>query len=449
MKTTAALLTATALLALSQPLHGQAPSLTIYNDGRVLIRRSVPVRVPGGTSAHTLALGHLDPSSLFSLDPTVVITAASYDGATDLQSVLRRAVGRRLVFRRGGPSDTVSAKVLAVDPERYEMPDGTVTFTMPGTPQFPRDLVVVDPVLTLTLESRRARDRIDLGYFAPGGSWQASYHVILGTKDARISGTAVLAVERLDVEGAGVQLLAGSVGRATPMAPEARFRRGMAFAEEASMAAEERVGEFHLYTLPGVHTLKPGVTTSTALFAPAQAPYDRRYVVRGVIPFRGMLPQTGEMPDTPVEVRYVLARSKGTDFGDMPLPGGVVRVYQADQASRLQMVGEAALGHTPAGKDMTLTAGVAFDITAKRVQTTYTTTRQGRYTYATADYEVQLANATDEAVTVDVLEERAGEWSVLESSLPAEKVSSTVTRFRVPVPAQGEAVLTYRVRVRW
>ena len=60
-----------------------------------------------------------------------------------------------------------------------------------------------------------------------------------------------------------------------------------------------------------------------------------------------------------------------------------------------------------------------------------------------------VRNATDNAVTVDVQEERAGEWSVLKSSVPAEKVSSTITRFRVKVPARGEAALTYRVRVVW
>ncbi|HJR17616.1 MAG TPA: hypothetical protein VJ808_12240, partial [Gemmatimonadales bacterium] len=60
-----------------------------------------------------------------------------------------------------------------------------------------------------------------------------------------------------------------------------------------------------------------------------------------------------------------------------------------------------------------------------------------------------LKNATDSAVTVLVQEERAGEWSVVSSSVPAEKVSSTITRFRVRVPATGEATLTYRIRVIW
>jgi hypothetical protein len=52
-------------------------------------------------------------------------------------------------------------------------------------------------------------------------------------------------------------------------------------------------------------------------------------------------------------------------------------------------------------------------------------------------------------VTVEVLEERQGDWSVVSSSLPAERVSSTRVRFRVRVPAKGDGVLIYRVRVTW
>jgi hypothetical protein len=111
------------------------------------------------------------------------------------------------------------------------------------------------------------------------------------------------------------------------------------------------------------------------------------------------------------------------------------------------------MDHTPAGEDLRLSAGTAFDLTARRVQTTYVTrrdsTKAGWRTSATADYRVTIRNATDSAATVDVREERSGEWSVLQSSVPAEKLSSTITRFRVKVPARGEATVTYRLRVIW
>jgi len=117
--------------------------------------------------------------------------------------------------------------------------------------------------------------------------------------------------------------------------------------------------------------------------------------------------------------------------------------------ARLQLIGESSAGHTAPGRDVRLSAGSAFDLTAKRIQTTYSTRRDSTRTIATADFKVTLTSAKDSATTVEVLEDRAGEWSVLSSSLPAEKVSSTRTRFRVRVPGKGEAVLTYRVRVVW
>ena len=144
-----------------------------------------------------------------------------------------------------------------------------------------------------------------------------------------------------------------------------------------------------------------------ALFEPAQVKYEQSYVVHGDVPYWGFLPQQGEETEPPVEVIYTLKRPRKTDFGDRPLPGGVARLYQPDSAGGLQLVGEASLDHTPAGNDLKLNAGNAFDITAKRLQTNYTTRRdstkaRGVHTVATADYRVTLKNATDSAVTVDV-----------------------------------------------
>jgi hypothetical protein len=320
-------------------------------------------------------------------------------------------------------------------------------------------VVVVDPTVTLGVRSARAQDRIRLGYFTTGASWQASYQVVLARQDARVTGMAVLRSESLRAENAEIQLLAGAVGQAQPPpgAPRPLLRKEARVAAEMAMsdvATEQRVGEFHLYSLPGRGTLLPGLTTSVALFEPAQTKYERTYVVHGDVPYWGFLPQQGEETEPPVEVTYTLKRPRKTDFGDRPLPGGVARIYLADSAGSLQLVGEASLDHTPPGNDLRLNAGTAFDLTAKRIQTSYVTRRdstasRGVHTVATADYRVTLKNSTDSAATIDVEEERAGEWSVVTSSVPAEKVSSTITRFRVRVPARGETVLTYRIRVIW
>jgi len=215
-------------------------------------------------------------------------------------------------------------------------------------------------------------------------------------------------------------------------------------------AAEQQIGEAHLYTIPGKISLEPGVTTSVALFEPATAPWEKGFVVRGQLNYYGPLPQYGnDESQVPVEVWYTLKRQAKTPFGDLPLPMGSYRLYEPDDAGRLQLIGEASAGHVAPGTDVRLAAGTAFDLTATRVQMSYSTRRDSLRTIATADYRVTIKSAKDSAATVDVLEERGGEWSVLSSSVPPEKLSSTRTRFRVRVPGKGEVTLTYRVRVVW
>ena len=445
-----------ALGVLAAPLSAQT-SVTIYNDGRVLVRREVSVALPKGSSSHRVSLGPLDPASLFPLDSGVAITRVGYDGATDEGSALRRSVGRKVVFRLPESKDTLSAVVLGVDPLRLQLPDGRITFQPPGAAMYPAEVVVADPTAAIDLFSARERKTLRLGYFTGGATWQASYQVTIGGRTARVAGLAVLESQGLRADKADIQLLAGSVGRAAkapepPRPLERRLEAAYAMADQA--ASEERVGEFHLYMLPGKSTLLPGLTTSVALFEPAEVPYERTYEVRGLVPYWGILPQEGEESEAPVEVSYTLKRPHKTEFGDRPLPGGVARIYQPDSAGRPQLVGEASMEHTPAGRDLRLAAGVAFDLTARRVQTGYVTRRDstaahGVRTVATADYRVTVRNATDSATTVDVIEERAGEWSVVRSSVPAEKLSTVRTRFRVKVPARGEAEVTYRLRIVW
>lgn len=426
-------------------------SLTIYNDGRILARRTLPVTVPQGTSQHRLALGQLEPGTVFALDQAITVLGSQFDAAVDDANTMRRAVGRRILFRHPTSGDTIRVTVLGVDPERFQFPDGSVAFARPGQPLYPADLVLIDPTLTLSIRSSAARPSLGLGWFTGGGGWQAHYAVTLDGANARVAGHASINAGPLSLDSVEVQVLAGSVGRAAQ--PQFRMGRGeaavMAMEAPMDMASSEQVGEAYLYTIPGRLSLRPGVVTTVGLFEPATAPVERNYVVPSGLPYRGVIGQYGDMGETPVTVSYTLRRPARTPFGDLAIPGGVVRLYQRDEAGRAQLIGEGGVRHTAPGQDLRIDAGSAFDLTAHRVQTTYTTRRDSLRTIMLADYQVTIANAKDSAVTVDVLEERAGEWRVVQSSVTGERISSTRTRFRVRVPPQGQVVLTYRIEAQW
>ena len=222
----------------------------------------------------------------------------------------------------------------------------------------------------------------------------------------------------------------------------------------APYAEEQAVGETHVYQLPGRVTLEPGVAVTTALFPRATVAYAQEFVVPGVLPWRGFFgPMPTEPNRVPVQVWYTLKRPRGTPLGDRPLPGGTVQLYQADSAGRVQLVGEARSDHTAPGRDLRVQSGEAFDVTAERVQTDYNQEQipppkrgLAARQRITAAYKVTISNAKPEAVTVDVRESHYGTWQIVESSVPAEKLSATEVRFRLPVPAGGAATLTYTVQ---
>jgi hypothetical protein len=64
---------------------------------------------------------------------------------------------------------------------------------------------------------------------------------------------------------------------------------------------------------------------------------------------------------------------------------------------------------------------------------------------------IKLANAKAQAVTVRVSERmgRWTDWELASSSVPVQKRNAQTAAFDVPVPAGGEATLTYTVRYRW
>jgi len=42
-----------------------------------------------------------------------------------------------------------------------------------------------------------------------------------------------------------------------------------------------------------------------------------------------------------------------------------------------------------------------------------------------------------------------GDWSILEENFPHRKLSSALAGWDIEVPAEGEAVLEYRARIRY
>ena len=447
-----------AILAFAPVARAQT-SLSIYSDGRVVVRKTLPQPLQKGTNILTLRLDNLDPATLFSPDSSVTVVSVVTRLPTDRSAALQRAVGETLSFVRA-KGDTVRATVVSVNPPQYKLTDGRVLLSEPGEPLFPPEQIRTTTDESVTLDASRARSRTDLAYVSAGAHWEATYQAILG-KAALLSGQATITSGGLRADSAVVQLVAGSVNYtrrpefADEVAVQARPQLKAATVGAMGMPLAEAVGETHVYELPGRLSIDPDAPLTVALFDRTSSPFIEEFVVPGVVPWRGYFgPQPTDPTAVPVQVWYTFKRTRGTAFGDRALPSGTLQVYQPDSSGRVQLVGEAQVGHTPAGKDVRVQSGDAFDVTAERVQTDYNQeqippVKRGMPSRqrVTASYRVTLTNAKADSVTVDVRETHFGTWQITESSVAPEKLSSTESRFRVKVPANGTATLTYTVQV--
>ena len=443
-------------VVLSQAGPGRALSLTVYTAGRALVRDTRPVTLPAGEVdlefADIAAAVMPETVSIRGDDLTVLEQNYEYDLLSP-QTLLAKFVGREVRMVVDEPSGSGGALVQrTVTGRLLSIENGTVWRigdTIVSNPRY-RELVFPSvpstlrerPTLVWRLDSTRAAERrLEATYLTGRMNWQADYVLTLDAAGTtgRLQGWVTLSNESgTSYPDARVQLVAGNVHLAPAPSP---VRAGTLRVEKAAMAAqEESFAEYHLYTLPRPTTLRDKQKKQITLLEAEGVRAARRYVVAAPGVFYSA--QGGEQRQD-VRADVELANTKASGLG-MPLPGGVVRLYQLDSRGTPQFIGEDRIAHTPEGESVNLTVGTAFDITAERRQTDF---RQFGSTTESA-YELKLRNHKDVPVTVEVREQLAGDWEILSSSLPYRKLSAFEVQFDVAVKPDREAVLTYRARIR-
>jgi hypothetical protein len=140
-----------------------------------------------------------------------------------------------------------------------------------------------------------------------------------------------------------------------------------------------------------------------------------------------------------------LENTKKNNLG-IPLPKGTVRVYKEDKDGSLQFVGEDRIDHTPKDEKFKIKIGEAFDVVGERIQTDYK--RLGSNLFEVA-FEVSLRNHKKEDIKVLVEEPIPGDWEMLSSTHPFEKLSAHLIRFQVPLGKDKEEKVKYRIRFRY
>lgn len=306
--------------------------------------------------------------------------------------------------------------------------------------------------ITIDVEVTERIDELSLVFMTSGMGWSASYSMIVAPDDAsaQIDGYAtILNNSGTRFEGAEVQLLAGTINQQGAMGGRYDYAsmdqvRAMSesMAAQAPGISQASFGGYHLYTVSERLSLVPGESRRIRMWGADSVATIKEYVLGNTINY---YQQYTEPMTQPVVARYRVTRPEGTDFGDVPLPAGAVRVFKPDAEGRLQLLGVAGVPNTPREQELLLNVGFAFDIIGTRTQTDFN--RAANNTYE-SEWRIELTNESDEDVVVQVVERLSGDWTIMNSSHSFEKISAGSALFRVNVPAGGEATLEYRVSVR-
>jgi hypothetical protein len=442
-------------------------ALTVYNSDLALVRDVRTIRLPRGefdlrfmdiaatVNPATVHLRSLtEPARL-----DIVEQNYEYD-LLEPDKILRKYVGRDVILVRPRQVDgttrqeEVKARLLSYNTAPvWQIGNEIVTGLHADHMRFPElpGNLYVRPTLIWSLDNQgAAQHKVQASYLATALKWNADYVLTVDRDDktADVDGWVTLTNNSgTSFRSAKLQLVAGELNRVRQVMRREvdMLQERMSAAAPDARMAEEAFSDYHLYTLERKTSINNQETKQVSMLAATNFPVRKRYVVDGQNHYYRNSMSPGSPIKDQVKVFYQLKNDASVGLG-MPMPAGIVRVYQADSKGSTQFVGEDRIEHTPKDETLNLRIGTAFDIVAERKQVDFRKIASNVYEM---EFEVVLRNHKTTPITVEVNEPLGGTWRILRESHQSTKPNAWAAQFNVPVPAGGATTVNYRVQVTY
>ena len=441
-------------------------ALTVYNSDLALVRDVRNVQLPRGTFdlrfmdiAATVNPATVHFRSLTEPSRVDVLEQNYEYDLLEPDKLLRKYVGRDVTLVRlvqnGGTTrqEEVTARLLSYNNAPVWRIGNEIVTGMHADhirfPELPGNLYS-RPTLIWSLENGgAARHRIEASYLATKLAWNADY-VLTVTRDdklADVDGWVTLTNgSGTEFRNAKLQLVAGELNRVRQAFGrlEADMRMAAA-APPAQKMAEESFSDYHLYTLDRKTTINNNETKQVSMLEATGFPVRKRYIVDGQSFYYRNAQHPGSPIKDAVQVYYQFKNEEKAGLG-LPMPAGIVRVYQNDSKGGTHFVGEDRIGHTPKNEMLNLKIGNAFDVVSERKQVDFEKISSNVYE---VEYEIVVRNHKSTPVTVEANEPIGGTWRIIRSTHEYTKTDAWAAQFNLSVPADGATTLKYRVRVTY
>jgi hypothetical protein len=475
----AALLAVTCIAGLSV---GQGPmpaaaqttgvELAVYNQNLALVQDHRQLELTTGLNEVRFAdvAAQIDPTSVhFSsltdpLGTSVLEQNYEYD-VVGSAKLLQKYVDQQISLVTEDGQKYTGTLLNAAEDAILQSDDGQVTvvkvakikeFSFPALPEG----LITKPTLVWQVESAKAgKQDVEVSYLTYGLNWYANYVMLLADDEKTLDLNGWITLDNQSgatYQNAKLKLIAGDIHRATTVGYDEMYKTvEMATAATPTpQVAERGFFEYHLYEVQRPVTVKDQQTKQIEFVAASGIPVDKFYVYDGAQmswwgPYEPVQdPGYGTTSNKKVQVMLEFKNGEKEGLG-IPLPKGTIRVSKRDVDGSTLLIGEDEIDHTPKDEKIRLYIGDAFDIVGERVQTDFRIDTDKRWMEET--FKITLRNHKDEAIEVRATEHmfRWSQWEITEESMEHEKLDAQQIEFRVPVEANGEAIVTYTVRYEW
>jgi len=446
------------LFVFSFQTFGQNPdqksvAVTVYNANLGVVKDLREMDIKSGTSKIFLTdvAQFIDPTSVhIKINGEVIEQNYQYD-LVSLDKILQKYIDREIQLI-GENNEFIEGKLLSSFAGQIviEKKEGGLVM-IPNTAKYrfsvgslPEGLIT-KPTLVWTVDSKSSgKQNVEISYQTSGMNWHAEYVAVLNQSDTKLDINSWVSVENnsgATYKNAVLKLVAGDLNLIQPKEPGMLYmNESMRMDKGAAMQQfqEKEFFEYHIYNLQRPTTLSQNETKQISLFEAGDVKATKKFYYKS----GGYSYNYGGSSNTGKVAVIVEFENKDEYNLGVPMPKGKVRVYKSD-GETIEFIGEDMIDHTPNKEKVKLRIGDAFDVVAEEIQTENNMITDRVYEQA---YEIKLKNRKKEDIVVEVERNLGLYWTVLSSSISYEKKDSQNIIFKVPVKADDETVLKFKVR---
>ncbi|MGB6409334.1 MAG: DUF4139 domain-containing protein [Planococcus donghaensis] len=379
--------------------HLLSQSITIYNDGFGLVKevREVPVNKEVTEIRFMNLSPKIEVDSIF-IEGLHIVEQSYTSDLVSKEALLEKYIDEIITVKNEKLNKAWEVRLLSVADHiiAERMDTGEIVIDPVGQlifPGLPKGLLT-KPALVCKVMAIESGSKAKISYLTEGVEWRANYVVkITGSTLALIGWFQITNNSGMPFSEVQLQLAAGKVNRHTDNLPLFTQARLFSAAEEP----EQSLADAHLYRVDRQVTILNKQTKQISFINKKEVIYRRLYKIDA----------HSHQAKIVVEFDNVETNKLG-----MPLPQGILKVYQQDANGEIEFSGEDVVKHTAVQQKVSLVIGRAFDIVSESWEKKRH--RSGHFDYVTYIYKVH--NQKREHVRVDVKHEVFEQVWEMESS---------------------------------